>query len=301
MTVEFMTGILIWYNDEDKLIERKKEKIGSRLLLECPQEVFTVHDHIRFLKYDSKPHYTHLQCQLNQTIFSCVKTPSRNILHPGCTEDTAQSAAMSTSSSIPKCDIKRGSMIYDWKVIRKIGSGGFGTVYEVEKGGIRGALKAEIVDQTGKRRETLTNEVKQLRVLQWSDHFCRLYLACRLHYGKETVSIMIMNLMERSLSLLRRMTPERRFTRSTAVRLSRQCLEAIHDLHRTGLLHRDIKANNFVWSTKRIVCLLDLGFCRRFICARVSCSEYQPYDWEDGGYYHHYYVKKSDTEKELSD
>ncbi|KAJ1363054.1 hypothetical protein KIN20_022811 [Parelaphostrongylus tenuis] len=251
--------------------------------------------------------------------------------------------------------------------------------------------------------------------MQWSDHFCRLYLACRLHYGKETVNIMIMILMERSLSRLRRMTPERRFTRSTAVRLSRQCLEAIHDLHRTGLLHRDVKASNFAWSTKRIVCLLDLGFCRRFlnlndqgnikhrsprkrvaffgtdnycslnmhrrldqgrrddlwswlymtvefmagsliwhnddvkvierkkekigsrlllkcpqemftvydhirfleynskpnyillqrqlnrICARLGCSEDQPYDWEDGGYYHHYYVKKSDTEKELSD
>uniref|UniRef100_A0A183GT32 Protein kinase domain-containing protein n=1 Tax=Heligmosomoides polygyrus TaxID=6339 RepID=A0A183GT32_HELPZ len=64
---------------------------------------------------------------------------------------------------------------------------------------------------------------------------------------------------------LRRMTPESRFTRSTAVRLSRQCLEAIHDLHRTGILHRDIKASNFAWSAERIVYLLDLGFCRRFV------------------------------------
>ncbi|KAK5973942.1 hypothetical protein GCK32_013829, partial [Trichostrongylus colubriformis] len=105
----------------------------------------------------------------------------------------------------------------------------------------------------------------QLRVMQWSAHFCRLYLACRVRCGKEIVNIMIMSLVERPLSRLRRMTPESRFTRSTAVRLSRQCLEAIHDLHRTGILHRDIKASNFAWSAERIVYLLDLGFCRRFV------------------------------------
>ncbi|KAJ1363053.1 hypothetical protein KIN20_022811 [Parelaphostrongylus tenuis] len=283
---------------------------------------------------------------------------------------------MSTSSSIPKCDIKHGSIICDWKVIRKIGSGGFGTVYEVEKDGIRGALKTEIVDQTGKRRETLTNEVKQLRVMQWSDHFCRLYLACRLHYGKETVNIMIMILMERSLSRLRRMTPERRFTRSTAVRLSRQCLELnLNDQgnikHRSPRkrvaffgtdnycslnMHRrldqgrrddlwswlymtvEFMAGSLIWhnddvkvierkkekigsrlllkcpqemftvydhirfleyNSKPNYILLQRQLNR--ICARLGCSEDQPYDWEDGGYYHHYYVKKSDTEKELSD
>ncbi|KAK6743037.1 hypothetical protein RB195_010353 [Necator americanus] len=172
---------------------------------------------------------------------------------------------MSTSSSVPKPEITRDAIICDWKVTRKIGSGGFGAVYEVEKDGVRGALKTEFVDQTGERSETLRNEVMQLRVMQWSQHFCRLYLACRLRCGKEIVNVMIMSLVERPLSRLRRMTPESRFTRSTAIRLCRQCLEAIHDLHRTGILHRDIKASNFAWSAERKVYLLDLGFCRRFL------------------------------------
>ncbi|PIO58990.1 hypothetical protein TELCIR_19559, partial [Teladorsagia circumcincta] len=86
------------------------------------------------------------------------------------------------------------------EVIRKIGSGGFGAVYEVEKDGVRGALKTEFVDQTGERSETLRNEVMQLRVMQWSAHFCRLYLACRVRCGKEIVNIMIMSLVERPLS-----------------------------------------------------------------------------------------------------
>ncbi|VDK57550.1 unnamed protein product [Cylicostephanus goldi] len=221
---------------------------------------------------------------------------------------------MSSSSSVPKPEITRDAIICDWKVTRKIGSGGFGAVYEVEKDGVRGALKTEFVDQTGERSETLRNEasknsacggletvqepradpkwrVMQLRVMQWSKHFCRLYLACRLRCGKEIVNVMIMSLVERPLSRLRRMTPESRFTRATAVRLSRQCLEvrsspeeknkrylrsgrgrglenqfqAIHDLHRTGIIHRDIKASNFAWSSERVVYLLDLGFCRRFV------------------------------------
>ncbi|EYC42231.1 hypothetical protein Y032_0538g3132 [Ancylostoma ceylanicum] len=65
---------------------------------------------------------------------------------------------MSTSSSVPKPEITRDAIICDWKVTRKIGSGGFGAVYEVEKDGIRGALKTEFVDQTGERSETLRNE-----------------------------------------------------------------------------------------------------------------------------------------------
>ncbi|VDM73462.1 unnamed protein product [Strongylus vulgaris] len=72
------------------------------------------------------------------------------------------------------------------------------------------------------------------------------------------------------------MTPESRFTRSTAVRLSRQCLEAIHDLHRTGILHRDIKASNFAWSSERIVYLLDLGFCRRFLVLNENEVRHRP-------------------------
>ncbi|KIH60255.1 hypothetical protein ANCDUO_09501 [Ancylostoma duodenale] len=65
---------------------------------------------------------------------------------------------MSTSSSVPKPEITRDAIICDWKVTRKIGSGGFGAVYEVEKDGVRGALKTEFVDQTGERSETLRNE-----------------------------------------------------------------------------------------------------------------------------------------------
>ncbi|VDK59969.1 unnamed protein product [Cylicostephanus goldi] len=66
MTVEFMAGKLIWRNDEDKVIEKKKEKIGSRLLLKCPQEMYMIYDHIRHLEFKSKPNYEMIRRQLDK-------------------------------------------------------------------------------------------------------------------------------------------------------------------------------------------------------------------------------------------
>lgn len=53
---------------------------------------------------------------------------------------------------------------------------------------------------TGNLRKVVAIQVMQLRVMQWSQHFCRLYLACRLRCGKEIVNVMIMSLVERPLS-----------------------------------------------------------------------------------------------------
>uniref|UniRef100_A0A1I7XQS5 Protein kinase domain-containing protein n=1 Tax=Heterorhabditis bacteriophora TaxID=37862 RepID=A0A1I7XQS5_HETBA len=65
---------------------------------------------------------------------------------------------MSTTSSIPKPELEKDTVVCGWKVIRKLGCGGFGSVYEVEKDGMSAALKTEFIDQEGERSETLRNE-----------------------------------------------------------------------------------------------------------------------------------------------
>lgn len=186
---------------------------------------------------------------------------------------------MSSSSSCAKPEFRNGEKVSGFEVVRKLGSGGFGAVYLVKKDDMEYAMKSEFVEEG--EDETLRNEVHMLRLMQWSPAFCRLYTAKRvrkqvqmgisfnfqLTWNKSFINIMVMTLCTRPLSRLRRMMPDRHFTKSTAARLAVQLLEALRDLHSSGVLHRDVKASNCGWhaATRRIL-LFDLGFSRKFVC-----------------------------------
>lgn len=172
---------------------------------------------------------------------------------------------MTSDSSIAKPDFEPGSIVAGWTVLSKLGSGGFGAVYHVKKADIEAALKTEFI--SGKESQPLCNEVHCLRLVQWSRYFCRLFNACKVATtdGKE-MNVMAMSLCGRPLSRLRRMTPKRHFTKSTAAWLSRRILLAIKDLHSVGILHRDVKASNCAWvAESREVYMFDFGFCRRYL------------------------------------
>uniref|UniRef100_A0A0R3RS35 Protein kinase domain-containing protein n=1 Tax=Elaeophora elaphi TaxID=1147741 RepID=A0A0R3RS35_9BILA len=181
----------------------------------------------------------------------------------------------STSSSLPKPSFKTDEIINDsWKIVGELGSGGCGIVYEVEKirgtnVGTRAAMKAETVDPSRNYSETLAAEALVLRRMQWSPHFCRLYLAGR---SSPDCNIIVMSLVGRPLSWLRRQNPSQRFTLSTALRLGIQCLQAIQDLHSIGIIHRDVKGSNFAigqGNSSRGVHMIDFGFAR-FYVSKIS-------------------------------
>ncbi|PAV64962.1 hypothetical protein WR25_10568 [Diploscapter pachys] len=175
------------------------------------------------------------------------------------------SSPMSSSSSLPKPSISRDDSICGWKCLRKLGSGGFGSVWKVQNAdGILAALKTEFIRKN--ETETLRIEASTLRRLQWSEHFCQLIDSFKTDYRDDKLNVLVMGLTGRSLSRMRRMMPRRYFSGSTAIRVSRQCLQAIRDLHSIGYLHRDVKGSNFAWSPEsRKVIMLDLGFCRRYL------------------------------------
>lgn len=169
----------------------------------------------------------------------------------------------STDSSADRPEFDCGLYFFEYKIIRKLGSGGYGSVYEVEKDGRSYALKAEIVNK--KNSGSLRAEAVTLRRVQYSDHVCRLYLSAQCSSEGYKINLMIMSLLTYPLNKLRRATPEQRFTRSTALRIALQSVQAIEDLHSVGYLHRDIKAGNFAMSHDRRVVLIDFGFAREYI------------------------------------
>uniref|UniRef100_A0A3Q3KDD2 Protein kinase domain-containing protein n=1 Tax=Monopterus albus TaxID=43700 RepID=A0A3Q3KDD2_MONAL len=123
-----------------------------------------------------------------------------------------------------------------WKVVRKIGGGGFGEIYEVldKLSQATVALKVESAQQP---KQVLKMEVAVLKKLQGKDHVCR-FVGCGQN---DRFNYVVMELQGRNLADLRRTMTRGTFSASTTLRLGKQILEAIESIHSVGFLHRDIK------------------------------------------------------------
>uniref|UniRef100_A0A4W6F5L7 Tau tubulin kinase 2b n=1 Tax=Lates calcarifer TaxID=8187 RepID=A0A4W6F5L7_LATCA len=123
-----------------------------------------------------------------------------------------------------------------WKVMRKIGGGGFGEIYEVldQLSQATVALKVESAQQP---KQVLKMEVAVLKKLQGKDHVCR-FVGCGRN---DRFNYVVMELQGRNLADLRRTMTRGTFSVSTTLRLGKQILEAIESIHSVGFLHRDIK------------------------------------------------------------
>ncbi|MEE6492633.1 hypothetical protein FKM82_016617 [Ascaphus truei] len=161
-----------------------------------------------------------------------------------------------------------------WKVLRKIGGGGFGEIYDALDLLTREnvALKVESAQQP---KQVLKMEVAVLKKLQGKDHVCR-FIGCGRN---DRFNYVVMQLQGRNLADLRRSQSRGTFSMSTMLRLGRQILESIESIHSVGFLHRDIKPSNFAMgrfpSTCRKCFMLDFGLARQFT---NSCGEVRPKD-----------------------
>ncbi|NXN95472.1 TTBK2 kinase, partial [Rhinopomastus cyanomelas] len=159
-----------------------------------------------------------------------------------------------------------------WKVLRKIGGGGFGEIYDaldlLSRENV--ALKVESAQQP---KQVLKMEVAVLKKLQGKDHVCR-FIGCGRN---DRFNYVVMQLQGRNLADLRRSQSRGTFTISTTLRLGKQILESIESIHSVGFLHRDIKPSNFAMgrfpSTCRKCYMLDFGLARQFT---NSCGDVRP-------------------------
>uniref|UniRef100_A0A087YH13 non-specific serine/threonine protein kinase n=1 Tax=Poecilia formosa TaxID=48698 RepID=A0A087YH13_POEFO len=189
----------------------------------------------------------------------------------GSSEGSVPGSTGGMSGGAEQADILSGlSLVKErWKVVKKIGGGGFGEIYEAQDLLTRGsvALKVESAQQP---KQVLKMEVAVLKKLQEKD--CLLELQNGLSQQFEYKYP-----QGRNLADLRRSMPRGTFSISTTLRLGRQILEAIESIHSVGFLHRDIKPSNFAMgrfpSTCRTCYMLDFGLARQFT---NSCQEVRP-------------------------
>ncbi|ROJ78876.1 Tau-tubulin kinase 1 [Anabarilius grahami] len=150
-----------------------------------------------------------------------------------------------------------------WKVLKKIGGGGFGEIYEacdlLSRENV--ALKVESAQQP---KQVLKMEVAVLKKLQGKNHVCK-FIGCGRN---DKFNYVVMQLQGRNLADLRRSQPRGTFSMSTTLRLGKQILESIEAIHSVGFLHRDIKPSNFAMgrlpSTCRKCYMLDFGLARQY-------------------------------------
>ncbi|RDD40865.1 Tau-tubulin kinase 1 [Trichoplax sp. H2] len=154
-----------------------------------------------------------------------------------------------------------------WKIVRRIGSGGFGAIYE----GVNLITGKEVAVKIEPRdcpKQLLNMEVTVMKNLLGTSHCCE-YFGC----GRTpTYSFLVMTLQGNNLAQLRRELPRGIFSVSTTLRLTLQLIESIQTIHERGFLHRDIKPSNFAMGKsqeKDKTCyMLDFGLARQYVTSK---------------------------------
>nr|CAH8861500.1 unnamed protein product [Trichobilharzia regenti] len=172
--------------------------------------------------------------------------------------------------------VSPGHIIKDrWRVVKKIGGGGFGEIYEAQEVNSQEkvALKLESARQP---KQVLKMEVAVLRKLQGKEHVCK-FLGCGRN---DRYSYVVMSLQGRNLADLRRSMSRGLFSTSTTIRLSLQILNAIEAIHEAGFLHRDIKPSNFAVgrlpTNCRTIYMLDFGLARQYTTPKGDVRPARP-------------------------
>ncbi|XP_013416788.1 uncharacterized protein LOC106178225, partial [Lingula anatina] len=160
--------------------------------------------------------------------------------------------------------LQTGNVIKDrWRVVKKIGGGGFGEIYEGTDMMTRESVAMKI-ESAKQPKQVLKMEVAVLKKLQGKDHVCK-FSGCGRN---DRFNYVVMSLQGKNLAELRRGQPRGCFSLSTTLRLGAQILRAVENIHDVGFLHRDVKPSNFAMgrttSTCKKVYMLDFGLARQY-------------------------------------
>lgn len=148
-----------------------------------------------------------------------------------------------------------------YKLLDKIGEGSFGSIYKAHN--IRTeeyvAIKVEPIENSTKllKNESIIyhylNNVPRIPTVKW--------------YGKDDLNYyMVINLLGKSLQDLK--NKHYIFPLKLVLQIGIQIILLLQKIHEKGLIHRDIKPDNFLFGLNdesKNLHIIDFGFCKSFI------------------------------------
>lgn len=157
-------------------------------------------------------------------------------------------------------EVRRGESIQvpGYRVVRKLGSGGFATVYEAVQEDLEApvALKVLTVDPTDERlRARFERECRAMGRLRDQRGVVPIY---RSAFASDGRPVIVMAYMPGG-SLRDRLEAHGPFSAEEVVRLGVKVLTALDKAHAMGIFHRDIKPENILFGPDGEPALADMG------------------------------------------
>jgi WD40 repeat protein/predicted Ser/Thr protein kinase len=146
-----------------------------------------------------------------------------------------------------------------YRIIRQLGHGGFGAVYEAidDEISLSFALKETFYADHEELRRAFKREARMLASLS-HDAFPRV----SHYFTQDDGCFLVMELVrgdDLDKLLAKRSVP---FEQEQVLAWADQILDALEDLHASGIVHRDIKPSNLKLTPKRKIKLLDFGIAK---------------------------------------
>ncbi|HKE56554.1 MAG TPA: serine/threonine-protein kinase [Pyrinomonadaceae bacterium] len=147
-----------------------------------------------------------------------------------------------------------------FRIERKIGTGGMGTVYRATHLGLERPVAVKIIKSEfagdSEVAERFLREARTMAKLR-HPHAAMIFDAGSLPDGRHFI---IMEFVEGE-TLSEALAQQGRFSFEQAVRIATQVCDVLEEAHRLGIIHRDLKPSNIMLN-ERGVCVLDFGVAK---------------------------------------
>jgi serine/threonine protein kinase len=157
-------------------------------------------------------------------------------------------------------DLKPGQMVDGWRVVRQIGGGSYGVVYEVEKDGKRFALKVACQkDRRGDPKQTDARAKREVACLQQLNHrhIIRMWAHGRWPDPREGFLYIVLDFVDGYT--LGKWVEQTYPNPHEAVALFLKLFDALEHMHGRGVFHRDLSLRNIMVTKDGEPVIIDFG------------------------------------------